>query len=145
MQCPSPWIYHSDKILLLCFFRLEITVFSRIFRIPKIPVARRSSVRSAKPFLMDSLALRFLTSLPSSLITPSFLVATPKIFSSVSVPAAAVQSGQTYDLTLSSLQRIHPAAKRNISRLSVLPPMPLHRACWSWAGTGWSVHGLPSS
>ena len=60
-------------------------MFSRIFRIPKIPVARRSSVRSAKPFLMDSLALRFLTSLPSSLITPSFLVATPKIFSSVSV------------------------------------------------------------
>ena len=69
----------------LCFFRLEITVFSRIFKIPKIPVARLSSVRSANPFLMDSREFRLKHSLPFSLIVPDFLVATPKIFSSVSV------------------------------------------------------------
>ena len=56
-----------------------------MLRIPKIPVARRSSVRRAKPFLMDSRALRFVQTLPSSLMVPDFLVAIPKIFSSVSV------------------------------------------------------------
>jgi len=36
----------------LCLSRLEMTEFSRMSRIPKIPVARRSSVSRAKLFLI---------------------------------------------------------------------------------------------
>jgi len=46
------------------FFRLAMTVFARISRIPRMPVARRSSVTSAKPFLMDSRGVLLPTSLP---------------------------------------------------------------------------------
>ena len=77
--------FSLKAIPFLCFLRLDITVFSLMFRIPKIPVARRSSVSMAKPFLMDSLAFRFNTCFPSNLMVPDFLVAIPKIFSSVSV------------------------------------------------------------
>ena len=45
----------SGTVPTYSFSRLEIVAFSRIFNIPKIPVARRSSVRSANPFFMDSL------------------------------------------------------------------------------------------
>ena len=86
-HCVSFFIELSLKYkpAFLCFFKLEITVFSRIFKIPKIPVARLSSVRRANPFLIDSRALRFFTTLPSNLIVPECLVAIPKIFSNVSV------------------------------------------------------------
>ena len=57
MRILLSWIFHSDKILFLCLFKLEITVFSRMFRMPKIPVALLSSVRSANPFLIESCAL----------------------------------------------------------------------------------------
>ena len=65
--------------------RLEMVAFSRILSIPKIPVARRSSVSRANPFLIESPGLRFLISLPLSFKVPLRLVATPKIFSSSSV------------------------------------------------------------
>ena len=70
---------------LLHFPRLEIVALSRIFRIPKIPVARLSSVRSAKPFFIDSLALLFFIRFPSSVSVPLLRVAVPKIFSRSSV------------------------------------------------------------
>ena len=75
----------STKPKRLCLLRLEMTVFSRMFRIEKIPVARRSSVRSAKRFLIDWRGFLFLHSLPPSKIVPVLRVATPKIVSSVSV------------------------------------------------------------
>ena len=65
--------------------RLAIVAFSRIFSIEKIPVARLSSVRSAKPFLIDSPAFLFFIALPSILMVPDFLVATPNMFSKSSV------------------------------------------------------------
>ena len=61
----------------LSLSRLEMVVFSQISRIPKIPVARRSSVRYAKPFLMDSPGLRLSTFLPSKYTSPLLLVAVP--------------------------------------------------------------------
>ena len=56
-----------------------------MFRMPKIPVALLSSVRSANPFLIESCAFLLLTCFPSSFIVPDFLVAIPKIVSRVSV------------------------------------------------------------
>ena len=69
----------------LHFLRLEITAFSLISRILKIPVARRSSVSMAKPFLMDSREFRLRMGLPSRVRVPLRLVAIPKMFSSSSV------------------------------------------------------------
>ena len=54
-------------------------------KMPKMPVARRSSVSSANLFLIASRARRFFTSLPCRRMTPLLRVATPKIFSSTSV------------------------------------------------------------
>ena len=69
----------------LHFSRLDIVAFSRIFSIPNMPVARRSSVSSANPFEMDSRAFLFLMGFPSRVIVPLRLVAVPYRFSKSSV------------------------------------------------------------
>ena len=114
--------------------RLEMVAFSRILSIPKIPVARRSSVSRAKPFLIDSLGLRFLISFPLSLRVPPRLVDTPKIFSSSSVlpepssPAMPIISPflalklTSLSLAYSELNRLQ--AKRRLFR-------------WFWADIYW--------
>ena len=84
------WVSFRMDLLLkkpkrICFFRLEMTVFSRMFSMAKMPVARRSSVSREKPFLMDSRGVRLRQTLPWSLMVPVLRVALPKMFSSVSV------------------------------------------------------------
>ena len=113
----------------------------RIFRIPKIPVARRSSVRSAKPFLMDSLALRFLTFFAVQFDHTVFLVATPKIFSSVSVLPLPSSPARP---TISPFRALKDTSCTGISAVVFYLQCHFTGLCWSWAGTGWSVHGLPS-
>ena len=87
----------TEKRSATCTFpRLEIVALSRIFRIPKIPVARLSSVRSAKPFFIESLALLFFIRFAvQASACRSFVSPLPKIFSRSSVRPGAVKSRDT--------------------------------------------------
>ena len=62
-----------------------MTVLSRMSRMPKIPVARRSSVSSAKPFLMASRGEALRMAFPCRRISPPPRVMAPNKFSSTSV------------------------------------------------------------
>ena len=58
--------------------RDEMTVFSRMPRMAKIPLLRLSSVTKANPFFMDSLGVEFEISLPLRKIYPLDFFAVPK-------------------------------------------------------------------
>ena len=62
-----------------------MTVFSRTESIPKIPVSRRSSVTSAKPFFMASCGLLFFIFLSSKTIAENSDFLSPKMLSSSSL------------------------------------------------------------
>ena len=75
-----------------------------MLRILKIPVARRSSVSRAKPFLIASRGVLFLISLPWRRMVPVSLVMTPNRFSNTSVRPEPSSPAMPRTLALAQLE-----------------------------------------